>query len=97
MSDGGKGSSPRPYSVSQEKFSNNWDAIFGNKNNATEKPSCHCYNCLRDYVEPGSNLPYVTTRMIVCPECGNKRCPHATDHTLSCTDSNEPGQPGSRY
>jgi hypothetical protein len=29
MSDGGKGSSPRPYSVSQEKFSNNWDTIFG--------------------------------------------------------------------
>ena len=29
MSDGGKGSSPRPYSVSQEKFSNNWDIIFG--------------------------------------------------------------------
>ena len=24
----GKGSSPRPFSVSQETFSNNWDAIF---------------------------------------------------------------------
>ena len=31
MSDGGKGSAPRPYSVSQEHFSNNWDAIFGKK------------------------------------------------------------------
>ena len=31
MSDGGKGSAPRPYSVSQEQFSNNWDAIFGKK------------------------------------------------------------------
>ena len=31
MSAGGKGSSPRPYSVSQEQFSNNWDAIFGKK------------------------------------------------------------------
>jgi len=29
MSDGSKGSSPRPYSVSQEKFASNWDAIFG--------------------------------------------------------------------
>ena len=28
MSDGGKGSKPRPYSVSQEEFSNNWDRIF---------------------------------------------------------------------
>ena len=31
MSDGGKGSSPRPYSVSQEQFASNWDAIFGKK------------------------------------------------------------------
>jgi len=28
MSDGGKGSSPRPYSVSQNEFSKNWDTIF---------------------------------------------------------------------
>jgi len=35
--------------------------------------------------------------MVVCPTCGNKRCPHATDHRLPCTGSNEPGQPGSRY
>ena len=28
MSDGGKGSAPRPFSVSQEEFSNNFDAIF---------------------------------------------------------------------
>jgi len=28
MSDGGKGSMPRPFSVSQEKFSDNWDKIF---------------------------------------------------------------------
>lgn len=35
--------------------------------------------------------------MIVCPECGNKRCPKASDHTLACTGSNEPGQPGSVY
>ena len=28
MSDGGKGSAPRPFSVSQEKFANNFDAIF---------------------------------------------------------------------
>lgn len=29
--------------------------------------------------------------------CGNKRCPKATDHRLACTNSNEPGQPGSDY
>jgi hypothetical protein len=29
MSDGGKGSSPRPFSVDQTTFGSNWDAIFG--------------------------------------------------------------------
>lgn len=28
MSDGGKGSRPRPFSVDYKTFSNNWDAIF---------------------------------------------------------------------
>jgi len=36
-------------------------------------------------------------RMILCPICGNKRCPRATDHRNACTGSNEPGQPGSSY
>ena len=29
MSDGGKGSAPRPYSVSQAEYDSRWDAIFG--------------------------------------------------------------------
>jgi hypothetical protein len=28
MSDGGKGSAPRPKSVSNEEYANRWDAIF---------------------------------------------------------------------
>jgi hypothetical protein len=28
VSDGGKGSKPRPYSVSQAEFDNRWDIIF---------------------------------------------------------------------
>jgi hypothetical protein len=28
MSDGGKGSAPRPYSVSQQEYDTRWDAIF---------------------------------------------------------------------
>lgn len=28
---GGKGSKPRPVSVSQQQFSDNWDRIFANK------------------------------------------------------------------
>ena len=29
MSDGGKGSTPRPLSVSQAEYESRWDAIFG--------------------------------------------------------------------
>lgn len=29
MSDGGKGSAPRPFSVSQEEYDTRWDVIFG--------------------------------------------------------------------
>lgn len=29
MSDGGKGSSPRPFSVTQEEYAKRWDMIFG--------------------------------------------------------------------
>lgn len=36
-------------------------------------------------------------QMILCEICGNKRCPHANDHRHDCTNSNERGQPGSRY
>ncbi len=28
MNEGGKGSKPRPFSVSQEEYANRWDAIF---------------------------------------------------------------------
>ena len=45
-----------------------------------------CWRCLPDYPV-----------MLCCPECGNKRCPRANDHDNACTDSNEPGQPGSAY
>lgn len=36
-------------------------------------------------------------RMVLCPTCGNKRCPHATDHRNRCTGSNAPGQVGYPY
>ena len=32
-----------------------------------------------------------------CEICGNKRCPHHSNHLLPCTNSNEPGQPGSKF
>jgi hypothetical protein len=64
------------------------------------KKSCWCYECVK-YIDafpdvfPGLKIP--NTNMILCPHCGNKRCPHATDHRLQCTNSNDPGQLGSTY
>jgi hypothetical protein len=56
---------------------------------------CPCYDCQND-PGLGINNP-VLQYMIVCPDCGNKRCPKSTNHDNSCTGSNEAGQPGSRY
>ncbi len=51
-----------------------------------------CRNCERNLL-----VPPLLRRFIVCPTCGNKRCPKATHHDHACTGSNEPGQPGSDY
>lgn len=63
--------------------------------------SCGCRRCLDESgaheLVMGLKFPITSMQMILCPVCGNKRCPHATDHRLECTDSNEPGQPGSYY
>ncbi len=54
-----------------------------------------CHKCAEGKTMGG--IPISSCRLIVCTVCGNKRCPHATDHELACTGSNEPGQPGSLY
>jgi hypothetical protein len=33
----GKGSNPRPFSISQDNFASNWDRIFNKNNTGTEK------------------------------------------------------------
>lgn len=61
-----------------------------------------CHTCLdvvdaaRRSVDP-NDMSSMFRGMVLCVECGNKRCPHATDHRLDCTGSNEVGQPGSIY
>ncbi|MCK6926186.1 hypothetical protein L8Q48_02875 [Enterobacter roggenkampii] len=52
-------------------------------------PECSCHAC--------RPVTFADSRFVVCPECGNKRCPHANDHRNACTGSNEPGQEGSAY
>lgn len=39
MADGGKGSSPRPYSVDQKTFDANWHSIFGKDKSVIEEVS----------------------------------------------------------
>jgi hypothetical protein len=60
---------------------------------------CECHYCIesKGIKGEGGILPLNLTQMILCPVCGNKRCPHASDHRLACTASNEPGQAGSVY
>lgn len=52
-------------------------------------PVCWCRTC--------RPVRITDMRFIVCPDCGNKRCPKANDHRNACSGSNEPGQDGSAY
>lgn len=63
---------------------------------------CDCHACIKafglsDSELFGKPLPLSASKMILCQDCGNKRCPKASDHRLECTGSNEPGQAGSVY
>lgn len=58
---------------------------------------CICHRCIKENDLREGAFPLSSTIMILCPECGNKRCPKASDHRLSCTESNESGQEGSVY
>lgn len=60
------------------------------------QPCCHQCIIDRDWRDPNTGLLLNATMFLVCPECGNKRCPRANNHQFTCTGSNAPGQPGSR-
>lgn len=65
----------------------NWSDDNLNLLNTFEvNPECGCQKC-----NPKSGW------MILCPICGNKRCPKANWHENACTDSNAPGQKGSSW
>jgi hypothetical protein len=59
------------------------------RENAETSTKCWCHTC--------RPVTIYDMRFVVCPVCGNKRCPHANDHRHACTRSNEPGQEGSAY
>lgn len=57
-----------------------------------------CVRCWQEWADTVSLSEKLGSRIMqLCPTCGNKRCPRASDHRLACTDSNEPGQEGSIY
>lgn len=62
-------------------------------------PACWCRKC--DRAAKVGLSPLAALRVgagfIVCPECGNKRCPRGSNHELACTNSNLDGQPGSDW
>lgn len=72
---------------------------------AVSYPQCGCMACRYAYdrVHPpeGMNAEFwstgVSAVMVLCPDCGNKRCPHASHHIWPCSGSNEAGQLGSDY
>ncbi len=67
------------------------DAIRGASSRwGTDQCWCHACRNLRP-------MTLDDIRMVLCPTCGNKRCPKANDHRNECTGSNEPGQRGSAY
>ena len=57
--------------------------------NSPVTPDCWCRTC--------RPVTMNDMRFVVCPECGNKRCPHANDHRYACSGSNAPCQEGSAY
>lgn len=61
---------------------------------------CVCHYCtdhFRGSAPTSGVLALYPIGMILCPTCGNKRCPKANYHANACTHSNDTGQPGSAY
>jgi hypothetical protein len=50
---------------------------------------CWCHTC--------HPLGVDRMEMVLCPDCGNKRCPKANNHEYACSGSNDTDQPGSAY
>lgn len=63
------------------------------------KPAnCWCINCEARYIAELAKFDiFASATFVVCPDCGNKRCPRATSHQDACSGSNESGQEGSMY
>jgi len=56
---------------------------------------CGCASCSSEQSKSQkgdlTSLPEAV-KMVLCEECGNKRCPHAFNHDFNCSGSNDLGQ-----
>jgi hypothetical protein len=76
----------------QAEFAGKRNYHYTNTDNPINFPKCSCHTC-----HPISALDPSSMFMRLCPECGNKRCPKATNHNNACTNSNDSNQEGSIY
>lgn len=55
---------------------------------------CTCCRCMEiaKLGRPAFWWPRNVPPFLVCPDCGNKRCPQNQDHRNRCTGSNDPDQ-----
>lgn len=65
------------------------EKILAERDSLNGADACWCHTC--------RPVTITDMRFVVCPDCGNKRCPRANDHRKACSGSNEPGQVGSAY
>ena len=83
------------YEISSNAWGKSGQLIPCNTTPQTNDGCGNCHACLVGVME--NNMPVTSQRMIVCSDCGNKRCPKASNHRHKCTGSNEVGQYGSIY
>jgi hypothetical protein len=50
-------------------------------------PASECTGCFRCTEEAEKSGARVYYGMFICPTCGNKRCPRASDHLADCMGS----------
>lgn len=70
------------------------EAVEGMGVGSERDPECSCAACDPGVIVDGKRTGFAS-RMNVCPDCGNKRCPKAANHAKwQCSGSNEVGQVG---
>ncbi|WP_458763613.1 Lar family restriction alleviation protein [Cupriavidus basilensis] len=77
----------KPYPAIETRMA--YRAMLAAAPAAPKAEKCWCQTCRPITMED--------MRMVLCPTCGNKRCPRANDHRNACAGSNEAGQPGGAY